>query len=866
MFRLKRFRLLLVLAVLGLVAVYQSSRLSSGHDLTGTALKELGSLHGPADERLKTTSSASSRPALLPTRSAAAIPIPATNTDDDSSGPFDFDFDLDPAPPAPAEPTEPAKAAKPAKATKAAQPVETDASIITGDELLTQKPQADDSFVQEDHGRLEATPRPSGKPRARWKPPKEHFPVKEVRQLPAGQAQPLPRIQHHFGSESAAAKTERAKKQTAVREAFRHAWAGYKEHAYGHDELKPITNGSADPFNGWGATLVDALDTMWIMGLQDEFNDAIDMVAKIDFKTSARKDIPLFETTIRYLGGLLAAYDISGKRYSVLITKAIELADVMMGAFDTPNRMPITYYRWAPSYSSQPHRSTAHVVMAELGSLAIEFTRLSQLTGQAKYYDAIARVTDALQEWQMNTTYPGIWPVKLDASGCKKLQVDKIIDPLDINRLPRPHSSPGSDTTKASKRGSALAKRQVDAAPRLAAAVAADEEPATPAAAAKLDDLGKDVARNPEDDYDYYDSFEDYDGDDDDDLERFNIDCSPQGLNVEPHSKSQTYSLAARADSTYEYFPKMHALLGGLNDQYKAMYETAMQVIRSDFLFQPMTKDEADILFLAKKTISPEAQNTANREETVWEGSHLGCFAGGMVGLGAKLFNIPTDMDLAVKLTDACVWAYQSTPLGVMPESFELVPCEDPLLSCKWNETRWHHYLDPYLYGRFQAVDEFNTKQEALRPTDANPVQNSTLFHPKVALSHDKYVAARIAEERLPPGYTIIHSSEYKLRPEAIESVFIMYRLTGDQSWRDKGWKMFTAVEGAARTSSGHATVSDVTSGLGHLKDTMESFWLAETLKYYYLLFSDESLVSLDEWVFNTEAHPVPIPPPGSRL
>ncbi|RMZ74873.1 hypothetical protein DV737_g5659, partial [Chaetothyriales sp. CBS 132003] len=801
MLRLKRFRFLLALvAVAVLLAVYQSTRLSSWSGPAATVLKGLGSLHGTADQGLETTSSASSRPAPLPTRSPAALPA-----SDADSPPGPFDFDLGTSAPAAS-----------AAAAEAAEPVETDANVITGDELLAQKPQADDAFAQEDYSRLEVPQRSPSKPKARWRPPMEHFPVKSVRPLPVGNAQPLPRIQHVFGSsESAAAKTERAKKQTAVREAFKHAWAGYKEYAYGHDELKPLSNASADPFNGWGATLVDALDTMWIMGLTDEFQDAVDMVAKIDFQTSLRKDIPLFETTIRYLGGLLAAYDISGQRYDVLLAKAVELADITIGAFDTPNRMPVPYYRWAPSYSSQPHRSTTHVVMAELGSLAIEFTRLSQLSRQPKYYDAIARVTDALQEWQMNTTYPGLWPVKLDASGCKKVHVDTILDPID--GLPRPPSTPGvGGEAQPSRRDSPLAKRQ-------------------------------------------------------------------------------TYSLGARADSTYEYFPKMHALLGGLSDQYKAMYETAMQVVRSDFLFRPMTKDGADILFLAKKTVSPGAENAADREETVWEGSHLGCFAGGMVALGAKLFDIPADMDLAAKLTDACVWAYQSTPLGVMPELFELVPCQGPA-ACAWNETRWHDYLDPHLHDRFRAVDEFNAQQEALwaatdldAPIDPpndndlasssppavqkrrslegdNDATSATLFHPKVALSHDKYVAARIAEERLPPGYTAIESPEYKLRPEAIESVFVMYRLTGDQSWRDKGWKMFTAVERATRTPSGHATVSDVTSGLGHLKDTMESFWLAETLKYYYLLFSDESLVSLDEWVLNTEAHPVPIPRPGKSL
>ncbi len=60
-----------------------------------------------------------------------------------------------------------------------------------------------------------------------------------------------------------------------------------------------------------------------------------------------------------------------------------------------------------------PSRS---VVVAVLGSLSLEFTRLSQITGNEKYYDAIQRVMNELEKWQMNTTLPGMWPAMVDAS------------------------------------------------------------------------------------------------------------------------------------------------------------------------------------------------------------------------------------------------------------------------------------------------------------------------------------------------------------------------------------------------------------------------------------------------------------------
>ncbi len=95
--------------------------------------------------------------------------------------------------------------------------------------------------------------------------------------------------------------------------------------------------------------------------------------------------------------------------------------------------------------------------------------------------------------------------------------------------------------------------------------------------------------------------------------------------------------------------------------------------------------------------------------------------------------------------------------------------------------------------------------------------------------------------------------------PEAIESVWYMYRITGDAVWQERGWRMFQAVIKATRTEAGHSAIPDVTadpSAEPNPLDNMESFWFAETLKYFYLLFTKPDVVSLDDYVFNTEAHP----------
>lgn len=76
-----------------------------------------------------------------------------------------------------------------------------------------------------------------------------------------------------------------------------------------------------------------------------------------------------------------------------------------------------------------------------------------------------------------------------------------------------------------------------------------------------------------------------------------------------------------------------------------------------------------------------------------------------------------------------------------------------------------------------------------------------------------------------------------------------MYRITGDKALQDAAWRMFQSIEKLARTHIAHAGIEDVCTLNTKQSDKMESFWLAETLKYFYLIFSEPSLISLDEYV-----------------
>lgn len=244
-----------------------------------------------------------------------------------------------------------------------------------------------------------------------WASYPTYHPVQPYAKLPGGAQKQLPRVQFSF--QPSKQDDVAVKRSLAVRKAFVRSWEDYKEHAWLHDELLPLSGGYRDPFGGWAATLVDSLDTLWIMGLEDDFYEAARAAVAIDFgkTTKGTTSINLFETTIRHLGGYLSAYDLSGE--PALLEKAKELGNLLYIAFDTPNRIPGFWLNFEDARAGHQLAGT-HDPSASPASLSLEFTRLAQLTHDDKYYDAINRISSFLERTQEDSKLPGMWPAMIN--------------------------------------------------------------------------------------------------------------------------------------------------------------------------------------------------------------------------------------------------------------------------------------------------------------------------------------------------------------------------------------------------------------------------------------------------------------------
>jgi mannosidase alpha-like ER degradation enhancer 2 len=181
-----------------------------------------------------------------------------------------------------------------------------------------------------------------------------------------------------------AAGVDRRALAARVRAEFLHAWRGYERYAWGHDELKPLSKTARDWYGEpLYMTQVDALDTLFIMGLRDEERRTREFVVKyLNFD----KDIFVqnFEITIRHLGGLLSAYQLTGD--GRLLRLAEDLGTRLLPAFKTPTGIP---YRFVNLRTGKVRGEVTNP--AEAGTLLIEFGTLSKLTRKPVFYDAAKR-------------------------------------------------------------------------------------------------------------------------------------------------------------------------------------------------------------------------------------------------------------------------------------------------------------------------------------------------------------------------------------------------------------------------------------------------------------------------------------------
>lgn len=178
-----------------------------------------------------------------------------------------------------------------------------------------------------------------------------------------------------------------------VRQEFLTAWTAYRRLTWGRDELRPVSGTGSEFFIGGvplGLTIIESLDTLYLMELDGELDAGIAWInGNLNFDRNA--SVHVFETIIRLLGGLLSGYHATGS--AVLLTRARDLANRLMPAFNSPTGAP---YRFVNLRTGAV--SGNQVPLAEIGSNITELGWLSQLTGDQRYFNAAKRALRAVYD------------------------------------------------------------------------------------------------------------------------------------------------------------------------------------------------------------------------------------------------------------------------------------------------------------------------------------------------------------------------------------------------------------------------------------------------------------------------------------
>ncbi|KAG6919820.1 hypothetical protein DXG01_000324 [Tephrocybe rancida] len=495
--------------------------------------------------------------------------------------------------------------------------------------------------------------------------------------------------------------------KAAVQKIFTDSYAAYKKFAFGHDDLSPLSEGFSDGRNGWGASIVDAMTTMHIMGLDDLFAEAVNFSSHIDFSKSQTPDtVSVFETTIRYLGGLVSAYELSDQKFPVLLEKAKEVADKMA-------------FAWVGSN------------IAEAGTVC-------GLNAMGGPYTDVNSVLKLSLEWSTLSSHTG----------------NQTYSDLSV----------GSLRHIANLVRSTLARSVYFAPPVIL------------------------------------------------DLTRRVKGLAAQGINPATGAFVGGYvSWGGGSDSYFEYLIKYARLSNTDDPLFADTWHTAVDSsIKTLLRVRVHVCSALQLLF-------------RNNDELIRHvSSHLACFHGGnwiyglcfahsaewephiLDDLGGKLLNNDTIVNFGLELVDACWNTYASTATGIGPEAFSFISSD----------------------GNFTGGSSISSSQ-------AN-------FNAK-------------------NGFYIT-SSAYILRPEVLESNFYAWRATGDTKYLDRAASAVASFNKFLQTSTGYAGLNDVNNARSTKIDDTESFWFAEVLKYLYLTFDDPEHISLDNFVFNTEAHPFKAP------
>lgn len=202
-----------------------------------------------------------------------------------------------------------------------------------------------------------------------------------------------------------------------VKDAFKISWDSYEKHGWGMDVYRPESkDGKKMTPKGMGWIIVDALDTLMLMNLTTQLSHAREWIStSLDYDQD--HEVNTFETTIRMLGGLLSAHHLSTSfpdmapvagNDDLYIEKASDLADRLLGAFDSDSGIPYASVNLQKRQGVKSHIDGGASSTAEAASVQLEMKYMAKLTGEVEYWNRAEHVMKVIDD---NNAPDGLVPI-----------------------------------------------------------------------------------------------------------------------------------------------------------------------------------------------------------------------------------------------------------------------------------------------------------------------------------------------------------------------------------------------------------------------------------------------------------------------
>lgn len=580
----------------------------------------------------------------------------------------------------------------------------------------------------------------------------------------------------------------------------------------------------------WPLTLIDALDTLYVFREMDKFEEAVNAISEVSFSLppTAVEAVDLSDVGSRALGGLISAYQLSEN--SSLLLKAKELAEFLLRAFDTPNRIPLLHFFWKSRLDNRfPHQKAN---AGSLTSMTLELIKLSQITQENKYFDAAQRiyrtVSDSLAEFDLEYLFPN----QVDASGCTPISTDQIQSGRHLSELKAMKSiDEDLQFIHCHQTGKLISFHSKNIKQEQYFDMNAPTQVLYSNLAKSYQLLnGNDLLK-------FSDSYFDQDNGE-------NAESVDENAPIDVIKANKKRSLTS-----------------------KQIFVKAMDSVKDLMAFNPATplaENLTLITSLKTRTHLSPATNELNVEITrLYDMKFERCSLASTLALGSKIFNMPAYAEFAADLMTSCFHLMEEFG-GMQPDELYLDPCENELCDfdpeAKIERTKNGHY-----YTASMPRPEV-AHQDAIRVSEQKevdvPPQRVLAFTHKLDLSYFKLGDLEIdkslkwKDDPRRPLWVNKMGPLNMLSSDAVEAVFYLYRVTGDSKWREIARSMFQMTLANLQSSNGGAKgvwkigeIYDDGSGLA------SSLWISRTLKYYFLLFSDRDYYSLDDFVFTSGGH-----------